>query len=386
MMSYEWLKRNRYSLFFYAFIALMSIWVFGIFHFGNYKWLSINDYTAHIKLAVIMAKTHSIPSQNPRPLYHLILNLLTGFSTNQQTLKIAAIFLLTVAVLLKTKFSFLIGDHLFEKHGLKISNLHRFSFLLILIFVSPIINWWKPGIYLGQFTPNVWHSPTTIMLIPFSLAIIYLVIKQEALGFKASLFGSIILAFSVLMKPSFAIVFLPALFLLVIAKKFPFRYLITYSVFTSIILGWQFYYLGYGGDSGVIFQPMFVWSLYTPNHVGSLLVSFSFPVVMTLLFRKHLRNTKLIALAWILVFVALGQFIFLAEEGPRIRDANFYWGTVPSLYILFLVLMVELVVLTSTSIKLFPIKLGVCYSFLFLHFLSGIVYFIRTLQGYNFGA
>ena len=131
---------------------------------------------------------------------------------------------------------------------------------------------------------------------------------------------------------------------------------------------------------------MYVWSLFTPNHLGSLLVSFSFPVAMTLLFRKHLKNTQIIILAWILVFIALGQFIFLAQEGPRMGAGNFYWAIVPSLYILFLVLFVELIALTPAGIKHYPIKCGLCYVILTLHFLSGVLYFIRTLIGYNAGA
>ena len=133
---------------------------------------------------------------------------------------------------------------------------------------------------------------------------------------------------------------------------------------------------------------MYLWSFHTPNPVGSLIVSFSFPVAMTLLFRKNLKNTQLIALAWMMVFIALGQYILLGvlELQKRNISGNFYWGIVPSLYILFLVLVVELIILTDLSIKKYPIKCGVCYVILTLHFLSGILYFIRTSLGYNVGA
>ncbi len=358
-----------------------------MYHFEYYPWLkrkSNNDFTNHIIFAMEMAKSYTATVQIPHPLYHFILNLLTGFSANLFLLKIAAICTLTVAILLKAKLSSLIGDFLLEKNGVKLTNGQKIFFLLTLVFVSPVKNWWNSSIYLGQFTANVWHNPTTIMLMPFSLAVLYFFLKRKTLGMKASLYGGILLGLSALLKPNFAIIILPFLFLLFVFKKLLFRELIIFSLFSGIILTGQIFFLNDDVDSGITFLPMYVWRGYTPNPMGSILVSFAFPFVMTLLlFRKELKDPHLVLFAWILVFIALGQFILLAEEGERILHGNFYWGIIPSLYFLFLVLMVELIIITKNSRNIHRIKCAICYFLLILHLFSGILYFIRTLEGRN---
>jgi len=376
--------KNKY-LFLYTFTAVISIAVFTQFVFFN---TAPTDHTLYVGYAANVSGIHELLFKYPHFLYILTLKALAGFSSNIILLKLVSIFLMTLSVLLKIKMSCVILDFLFKKHSAEVSDNEKIFVLLSLVFVAPIMNWWKfPSIYLGQFSPNVWHNPTLIISMPLSLAVIFYIEKREILGLKVSIYGSIMLFLSALAKPSFALVILPCIFLMGICKRFPLKDTAVYIFPVVIVMLWLFYATyQLDKDSGIIFEPMGVWRLYSEYPLFSLLVSFAFPVSVTLFFRKKFKNTNMVLLAWLLALISVGQFALFAESGSRYTHANFLWASIPSMYILFLIIFSELILIKPGNNFFNRIKYITCYLLLSLHVVSGILFYIRSLLGYNFMA
>jgi len=348
-----------------------------------------NDFLAHIKFAQIALRNQQY---QPHFLYHILLNTLTFFSGRTAFLKIASIVLTTLAVYLKLLLSLMLIDLLSTKNQSTLAPGIKILLVVVLFFISPIINWWQyPRIYLGQFSPNVWHNPTIIMLIPFVLGIMLCVEKEGKYQLENVWKGALLLVLSVFMKPNFALIFLPTIIILSFLPKAIFRNHFIYGIPAALCLGWQFFYT-YGTQtdphqSGLIFSPLKVWLYHCPNPLGSLLVSFAFPVTFAVCFGKKIIHHRLFHWAWLLTIIAMVQFLFLAEQGERMYHANFYWGIVPCLYLLFLASLVDFAMISPARLSNSgKIKYGLCFLILILHFLSGILFYIHSLQGANYHA
>jgi len=359
-------------------LMLFAFYMFFSYHFYH----APGDFIVHIQLAMTAASdAHFYPSHF---FYHLILNVFTFFSGNLFLLKCTAVFLLSLFCFLKIYFTLKIGEQLTGDS--KINIIHVTILLVVPYFISPIINWWSPRIYLGQFTPNVWHNPTTIMLMPFSLAcLLYLIkdVESDDAKISYSIVGSLFLVFSVITKPNFAMIFIPSLVVMyVFSRNFiTINKVFIYVMPTIIIMLWQ-YLRTFSTDQkeGIIFDPMVVWLTYTPNPLGSLLVSFAFPLAFILFFYNKIRNIWLFKFSWLMLIVSLSQFLLLSESGTRKFHGNFFWGVFCCLYIVFIVSIIELILLYP-GFKYYRTRYIVCAFILSLHFLSGIVFYIRSTSG-----
>jgi len=370
-------------------IGIFSYPAFFLFDTGAWG----GDMQIHVRFAQHAVKSGKYP---PHFIYHLLLNILTGFSGHFQKITEMAIRVMTVFTVLKLLFSITIIDRLIEQHGKKLSVLKMTLFCTLLFFLTPIANWWQfPSILRGQFTPNVWHNPTTIVLMPFCLGLIIFFLNKKNNQIKSSMIGSILLGLSVLVKPSFAMAFLPAIFVLAILKQFTWRECIIYTIPTLVILSWQFFqtFTPWGTmtidhhKTSVIFAPFLVWSGWTKTPVGSLLVSFAFPISFLYFFSNQIKNKNIMLLSWLLVCISLALFFLLAEEGSKTLHGNFFWSTIPAVYLLFLVTIVELYLLEKpTPSSSFYIQRGFCIFLLLLHFFSGILYYFRIYLNHDFYA
>jgi hypothetical protein len=112
------------------------------------------------------------------------------------------------------------------KHFLSSKLNDRWLFFLtsILTFVTAIyIPFFNEDIYVGQGSPNIWHSPTYLILKPFaSCAFLFFILFAENARYRNSIFYAGLLssttAFSALVKPNFVIVFMPAMLIFLIIR------------------------------------------------------------------------------------------------------------------------------------------------------------------------
>ncbi len=192
---------------------------------------------------------------------------------------------------------------------------------------------------------------------------------------------SALLLITTFIKPSFASAFFPALTFYLIAAPIPLRLKFFASFIpVAVLLLWQINVIYLTSDitqpDKIIFAPLSVWGLCSPNPFISLLMAIAFPLSL-LIFRR--KNSTALALSWCTYLAAASMLIFLAEE-KRLKDGNFGWGYDIALQLLFLSSAIEWLkwakdpTANRTSLWL----TGLLFMW---HVCSGIIYLIPILKG-----
>ncbi|SFM13104.1 hypothetical protein SAMN03159341_11787 [Paenibacillus sp. 1_12] len=261
-----------------------------------------------------------------------------------------------------------------------------------LILVSAIyLPFFNTSVYLGQWSPNVWHNPTLIALKPFAyisffLGVNYFFYSETKIN-KRFLLLSIALVVSLIMKPNFLIAFLPALFIYLFIKKY--KNLSWLRVFVMlcvpIIIVLIFQYWGYANtqkNDHMIFTFFGVWRLYSPNIFFSIILVTAFPLALYMLKYNECMKNHYLNVSWIAYIISVLQFSFLAEA-IEFRSGNWAWGMMTILPILFLFSTIEFLKMWDRKKNSWKINI---LSLLFaLHLCSGIYYFLKviTIHDYN---
>jgi hypothetical protein len=161
---------------------------------------------------------------------------------------------------------------------------------------------------------------------------------------------------------------------------------------TLPVLAWQFQNWSAAGDArpalsaiGAL-RPLEVWNVFSPHPLASLLLSIAFPLAVALFAFRDARQSHALVVAWLIAGVAIAQFALLAEPGEWWRHGNYYWGTVPALYILFLVSLCELCSPSRPVLGGRRAGRWACWILLGLHVASGILFYVRSLLGYGYRA
>lgn len=255
---------------------------------------------------------------------------------------------------------------------------------------------------LGQSGPNLWHTPTTIVVKPLALACFFGVVgliedRRLQRNTWAMILAAAMCLLSTLAKPNFVMAFFPAvgIYLLIRHTRRFDLYWKTGLIFlpTMLLILYQFlstFSLG-GGPSTrerdrIFFDFLGVWRLYVRNVPVSIMLGTAFPLsVLAFRFRNSLRDPFQL-LGWIMMLVALAQACTLAEE-IKYRDMNFGWGYTISLTIVFVNAAVELFRwMAEPGRRGVRAILGMAFcSIVFaFHVASGIYYFGRIIAGLGY--
>jgi hypothetical protein len=127
---------------------------------------------------------------------------------------------------------------------------------------------------------------------------------------------------------------------------------------------------------GVKFNPLSVWSHYSPNILLSVLMSILFPVVYLIFFWRELFENLLLRYATLLFIVAVLIMATISETGPREFHGNFFWQAYVTNYIFFVAIAVSFVEKLFTT-KPTQIRNLLILSALGLQFVAGVAYLIR---------
>jgi hypothetical protein len=252
---------------------------------------------------------------------------------------------------------------------------------LALLFAMPLFNWWKfPQVYLGQVSPNVWHNPTAIAVLPLAMLLFSAASKTTITDRPRRLAGAGALALlNGLVKPNYLLALLPCWLALLVerAARSPRPCHIGWrrpAIFVAAVLApvaglfaWQAWRLA-GTGGGVEIAPLAVWRLYSPNIPASILLSLAFPLGVLFLHWNSARRQAPLVLAWSVLLVAVLQMALLAERGPRWTHANFFWGAYAANYLLF----VESAVLLAGAPRSW--RTTVAWVLLAAHAGAGLVY------------
>ena len=265
-----------------------------------------------------------------------------------------------------------------------------------------------PNQYLGQFAINPFHNATHMSVKWIGILCVALVVDlfrleygKEAIFFTGKWFGkarfvffSVALFVSVLYKPTFAFVLLPAglvFFLtewirLLAAKSGEVKKL--GKLLLKVILAClpavayialeyiAFYFWGdNNGDSRVALAvPFTAWRLFSGNILLSVIVAVAFPLWMVITDPKYFFQSLEGKFSVISFLVGFAEFALLIETDYRLEHLNFAWEYMSGMLVIFVLAGARLLVHTFKGEgKLSKIRVIVGWVLLFVHMFAGFV-------------
>lgn len=257
-------------------------------------------------------------------------------------------------------------------------------------FLQPIyISFFDAGErYLGVFSMNPIHNPTHMSVRGFILLAFCLVTDIVAYNcdesYKPVFFDvvtsprkyyiwlTVVLLLSVIMKPTFAEMFIPAVGLYMLGffiyklikhdapavffKKLVALFLCAVPAVIYILLQYAAFFImggSYNNDGGIVItEYLEVWSLFTDNVYLSVLLAMALPIYLLIIDFKYFINSVQGRLSLIGYGVGFLEAALLGENGSRLLHANFMWPLMASMMLLWVVTLWRLLELTFTNIVL----------------------------------
>ncbi len=278
---------------------------------------------------------------------------------------------------------------------------------LVLCLVSAIyMPWYTTQIYRGQDTPNVWHNPTQLMVRPFALIAFWMTVRiyrrlREGDGWRTKAFESrgevvayaFVLMLTVWAKPCFVQAFIPGLAILMIVdlirsrgKAFLFCFKVACAYIPAALLTLMNLLFNFGSDSGNGIEIAFldVWSHSAKNIPLSFLLLFAFPLFVFIVDWRRLLPSVEGRLSLSNLAVATLMKLTLAETGSRRYHGNLSWSYgLAAVFVWFLAMRNFLDMMFSDRLtgKKYTVVAIVGWTLLFLHLLTGILYYIKIVSG-----
>ena len=236
-----------------------------------------------------------------------------------------------------------------------------------ILFASAITmpTWGSGNYYLGYLPPNIYVSQTMVVVQPLALLTSFAIVRvlaaeRHAPAGRDVAILAVLSVLSVLAKPNYEMVMVPAFGILLLvqvatrrgARSIGPHAVVAGSVFVPVVLvmGWIYVstYLETqaqftdAGGSGVIIRPFLVMKAFQgavePSNVGTwlvakLLLSIAFPLAVTIAYWSRARRDLRFQLGWLqLVFGLVFSYLF-AETGGY-ESGNFTWSAQTAVFIL----------------------------------------------------
>lgn len=274
--------------------------------------------------------------------------------------------------------------------------------------------------FLGVFSMNPLHNPTQMCVQGFSLLCLCLVYdiwgRQKNASYQGVFFKveeglkkyyiylAVVLFCSVMAKPTFAEMFIPAVGVLMlwnwiaaIRKKDGsasayFKHCLHMFFCALPALAYMFlqffsYFVlhgSYGSEEAriIITDCMQVWSLFSENIVLSIALGMAFPLFVLMLNPTYFLKNDLGRLALTGYIIGLLEAAFLGESEPKLSHADFIWPMMSGMLMMWVVSLMRLTVLERTQADSGKKKIlidGAWFLF-FVHVVCGYLY-IRSLTG-----
>ena len=256
-----------------------------------------------------------------------------------------------------------------------------------IIIIGPLcIPWYSKIIYLGQGSPNVWHNVTLWAVKPFALLSVWCTLKGVETSKKMPyLIALVSVVLSIFAKPSFIIMFLPALVIFSLIKgiyRDPLfqRFFLVLSTISVLILSYQYTHtFGNKEESHIVFDLFGVWSLSSLNIGISILLGLAFPLLLAL-FKTEILNENTILLSWIMTSIGIAYYALFAETGRYYTHGNFGWSYMIAMSLLYLFSIIKFFQI-FTSLTLW--KRYFLLILLIIQTSIGVEYLYKILLGQN---
>lgn len=260
----------------------------------------------------------------------------------------------------------------------------------IMTFVGPIfLPVFTNKYYLGQFTANPWHNPTTIAVEPFSIACFFLLyylrkknreVEEKKINIMLGIFAGLLLI-SAFFKPSFYQSFVPAVivflgfdffFLKQGTKKMNIKCALA-TVPVCMLAVFQYMISFSSTSNGIVIKPFEVWLIFSKNLLVSFVCSYLFIIVVVALLHKIVCKKEYVIISGLYVASAVSQFI-LFSFAQKAETGDFLWGVYLASYTIFL----SGIILLRDWIKEygFDLRAKIAAGVLGGHVVCGIGYFV----------
>ncbi len=278
---------------------------------------------------------------------------------------------------------------------------------LTLCLVTAIyVPWYTAYIYQGQSSPNVWHNPTQMMVRPFALIAFWMTVRiyrrlREGKGWPNRAFESkgeivdcaYVVMLTVWAKPCFVQAFIPGLAILMIVdlvrsrgKAFPFCFKVACTYIPAVALMLMKFISAFGADSesGIEIAFLDVWTHYTKSIPISVLLLFAIPLFVFIVDWRRLLPSVEGQLSLSNLAVAVVMKATLAETGRSRYHGNLAWSYGLAAFLIWFIALrnfLELMFGDRQPGKKYSVVAVVGWTLLFLHLLSGIIYYIKIVTG-----
>lgn len=352
--------------------ALLGAFVAAVYVYRPAWGWFLDDYTLHLQFARQLANGVSVI---PHTGFHRIviaLAWLTGLNLRMSTILVVA---------LATAASVYLVYRLVATLAPRSSQPARlWAMALAMLASSMVVTAIVPNWYFGQGSPNVWHSPTWMVMQPFGLWV-FLLFVEGRFDRRAMALAGGLLAVSVWIKPNFAIAFLPACWAWMLLRRRPMLVSVEnvlLSVPSLFLLGAQFVseYLAPGSNDGVAFDPFAVWSSLSNCIPCSIVMATVFPLLVFAVRRTQVLRSDAAVITLFTFLFAFLQYGLLAETGERFFHANWMWGYNYAQKLLFVVAAGFLI---QDETPPWARKAG--WAALGLHALFGVRHLVRAMLG-----
>ena len=328
-------------------------------------------------------------------LYYFTVYLFSFFSSNSTVLCWVSVFVLAFATFFKyVLVKKIIVSELSTSYTNPILLSSLVSFSLLLSFSLPSILVFKGLLSTYSLTHNVWHNSTAIFVMPFVILLFWTSLKQlQEFQVKRLAYITLLMVIAVLIKPSFIFVYVIA-YPILLLNKYKFTRIFWVNlipiILAFLIITVEYYFIyvtSNGEDKSSIGIDLFHiinsryahgnWFYILAVFISTVVSGFLFPIV--LLYRNsELCKEEMVQFALLCVVIGIIISSTLYETGDRSLHGNLSWQNVMCSFLLFLVCIVQLLKLIASNPlgwKVYRIEISIFG----LHFLSGILYFLKVL-------
>lgn len=365
----------------------------------------ISDFRAHVKVATTMNDLNNLG--RPNFLYHVIIifmeKLLPGDRKEGLHTASFIVFVATNVVTAMLTYAFLL--YVWRSTRMTVA---AAGAALVTLLLMPIVLFTLPQLDLYSFyltTANLFHNPTTILLKPFAVILLWgvyrMMFEPETVRHWQTFLLAMATVASLLIKPNLMMIVAPPVglyFLYMFVREREIRWNLFFGILlpSALVLLVQFFLFYTPSGEAIVLENIEakrivtsrvefgffrVWLARTDGNVWLLaytfLVAVAFPAALFLSNVRRWSRDKLLVLVWAMFGVGLIFTYFFSESGQRGLAGNFIWSGRLGLYMLMLVSTAYLVLWVRDVIAgREKVTAGFVFTVTFfqLHLVSGVLF------------
>jgi hypothetical protein len=351
-----------------------------------------NDYGTHIQFALDLIRGQPVPLYTlAHPVIQVLLIGILWITRGKVGLWVGLILVQVIAqVLTALILYFWFGQLLGQGWDAR-----RAFWAVTLTIVAPVMALLPVdgNYYFGYIGLASYHNPTIHLLRPFALVSFILAVRSLEAP-RSPLWmvfaSALMIAFSALIKPNYALCVLPALALLAVARllrKIPVDWRMVLGGFVvpaCLVLAVQGI-VTYSDGGSIIFQPFTVEAGYSGYLPVKFLLSIIFPLCAAIIYAPKIARQPEMLLAWAAFAAGVLQLYLLAESGGRLEHGNFRWGAQIGLFLLFAA-TARLHLKSTARIGKERFKQCLFVGIAYLpHVIAGVVYYVHVITSKGYG-